>query len=210
VSTRLPALPALVDEEAARRALRWSTDDDVAACPLPGHHRTAMLVPYDGELRLSCDCNGRSAEWPGARSVWRSQFHRALPDAYYAVWTGEVLERGFTLQAGLRYVWRLLLTHEMGLLEPDPIDLPHLPGADDVQHRTRDFFALLYGLKHRHGNRRPTAFTDRLVADYCHTDRAKARKAINALMAAAVIVRVDRDGPRGPFLWEPGHLAAAR
>lgn len=193
------------DEAAVRQVLSF----DGYQCPLPGHDGDAAeLVDNRGTLCFACDCLGRSAVWD-YRGEWRSRFERALSDAYWLVKTGQVAERGFRLKAGLRFVSRLLLTHEVGLIEPRPVKLPTLgTDADELSRCARDFFALLYGLRvalePAKVEAEGIAFTDRLLAAWFGVHRNDARDVINALQGAEVVERVGRTGPRGPYLWRPG------
>lgn len=199
-SEPFPAPSLLVnDADAVRRVLRW---EDVL-CPLPGHGGFAELVDHAGELAVECDCLGRTAEWE--RSGWRPGFTYGLADAYFSVRSGIVLGRGDKRSKGQRFVWRLLLAYEVGLIEPVAVVLPELPSeADPVHDQARTFFALLAGLRLRVGSELEMPFPDRLVAAYLGIERDAARASINALRADEVIAVTGRSGPRGPFLFLPG------
>lgn len=202
-------LPALRDRTAIKLALgmngtsehRFDLDLDGtdSVCPISGHHGIAQLELANNltDLCIACDCFG----------PW---FQRCLADAYWSHRTGRRLGFDGKLNRGTRFVARLLLTHELGMIEPRQIELPELtPDAKQAAVTARDFFALLYGLRLAHEpetvEAEGIAFSDRLLAQELGTTRDEARSVIKALERRDVIKNNGRHaGPRSAYLWSPG------
>jgi hypothetical protein len=108
-------MPHRKDEDVIRRVLAWR---DPTACPLPGHHRNADPRSFNGKLAVCRDCLGEAAWWD--HSGWHPDIAYGLADAFYAVRSGELLERGFGQSRGYRFVWRLLLAHEAPAAQASP------------------------------------------------------------------------------------------
>jgi len=182
---------------------------------LPGHHGGVASL----ELRAKpghefvCDCLGRPAV-SGDENVWRSDYERSLSDAYEAVRTGRVIERGSKLSKGERFVASLLLAHAVGLLEPVDVALVALaPDAPEIERRAWGLFGLLAGLRlawMTPEDALPMPFAGRLVAAYLGVYRNVARAAINALREQHVIEVVGQVGERGPYLFGPDTRTAGR
>ncbi|MBA2304509.1 MAG: hypothetical protein H0W08_18020 [Acidobacteria bacterium] len=183
-------------EDAVRRVLGF--EDDGHRCPLPGHYGGVAYL----ELRATrpgqefvCNCLGTSAEWDH-ENVWRSDYARSLSNAYEAVRTGRVIERGSKLSKGERFVASLLLAHAVGLLEPVDVALvPLASDAPEIERRAWGLFGLIAGLRlawMTPEDALPMPFAGRLVAAYLGVDRNVARAVINALREQHVIEVVAR------------------
>jgi hypothetical protein len=150
--------------------------------------------------------------WDQGTTGWRSYFARSLSDAFWLIRTGTVAERGWRLKPGFRFVSRLLLTHELGLIEPEPVVLPAMPsGAGDLDQRVADLFALLYGLRWAHEPEvvewEGIAFTKRFVAEWLGVPSTAAQRALAVLEFTGVIVRSGWRSGRS-VLWWPGAVMA--
>jgi hypothetical protein len=201
-------LPKISDDAAAARALgvqlgEWAW----FACPMPGHDGVATFEDEDGELRLSCDCFGLQLR----DKAGRADHHYALSDAFYSVTSGKVLDRTNNRVPG-RFVWRLLLLAESGVVVPHPIDAAALP--DDAHpdlHRGRQLVVMLAGVRitlaQEIGNDPlPMPLGEALVKDYCRVSNPRA--VIGGLISAGVLRQVgraplSRGQVRSAFLYEP-------
>jgi hypothetical protein len=167
-------------------------------CPLPGemHHGTAFIdwtwrEGPDG-LRFFCDCLADPSRFPG--DVWTRPYERHLADAYHAITTGRVLGKHDTLLVHERAYWMLVLARDAGALEP--VALPELPeDASDDLRRGRELFALLAGLQLAATGSPETAFARSLCAQTLGIERDAARRVIDGLRQAGVIVLADRGQP---------------
>lgn len=193
-------LPALRDRDAIRLVLGMSDFDET--CPLAGHGGDAHLeVAADGvDLNFACDCNG---SFPGAH------FRRSLSDVYWSIRTGKEFAFAEPLHGSKRYLARLLLTHELGLIEPATFELRCVdPESGTAVHQVRELFDLVYGL--RLTNEPETvltegiAFAGRLVAELLGLSKYKAGEAITSLVEQGVIVKVGEY----PSAGRPGSLFA--
>jgi hypothetical protein len=189
------------------------TEDGWAPCPLPGHDGMATVDWVERfkprlhqELQLvciGCLCEHAPDWWTIGR-----QFERPLSDAYRAIHVGTPVGWRYRLAKGLRFVWLLLLEHELGMVEPVSVELP--PLAFDVPalgHAAREFFALLAGLRLAVGSDLLMPFSVRLVADWLRVNKAEAHEAIRTLIGAGVIAKdgeIASTGRRGTPLYAPG------
>jgi hypothetical protein len=217
------ALPPIDDAEAVAGVFGMASTS--SACPLPGHNGSASidLVQRRGcdELRLvcvGCDADDAREIWalehdgPARAAHWlNSVFDRSLADAYWAIRLDRTLRHGQRLSRGRRWLWRLLLAHELGLVTPHPVDLaPLAPDAPEDVVRVAALFALHRGLRLAVGDDAPMPFTERFVAELLFEgNRDAAGKAIKALLAAGVIVKAGEEPPlgrraHGSFLYRPG------
>ncbi len=177
-------------------------DGDLAACPLPGHAGTASLDTWRGELALWCDCFG-AERFDGGRA----EHSYPLSDAYRAIRAGIVLPpHAKPLARGGRFVWRLLLAHEVGVVEPVAIHMPAVEGERD--RRVAALFAELAGLRLAVGSELPMPFSVSLVMEACGlASRRAAHNAIKRLCEAGTIVKAGdgpaRGGRRGAALYLP-------
>jgi hypothetical protein len=179
-----------------------------SACPLPGHQGAATLDDPDGELRLWCDCLGGERLIPvtlrDGREITKSvgdawPHWYPLSDAYLAVETGRVLERGFVSE--YRAAWAMLLKVDVGLIRPSRVDLLVAP-VSELAQRTAELFRRLYGAQLGEGWPTPGTLSMRLVGEWCGCSPSVARDAIRELEAAGII---ERDGKEGrTFRYRPG------
>jgi hypothetical protein len=198
------------DPKAVARAFGMSSTS--SACPLPGHDGSARIewVRRRGsdELRVVCvGCHDEEARatWafqhdgPARVSHWlTSEFDRSLADAYWAIRLDRTLRHGQRLTRGKRWLWQLLLRHDLGLVTRVPVELAVPPDAPDDVVRVAGLFALLRGLRLAVGDDGPMPFTDRFVAEMLFDDnRDYAAKTIKALVDSAVIVKAGEAPPLG-------------
>jgi hypothetical protein len=207
-------IPPIDDAAAVARAFGMTPGEHGwAACPLPGHGWTARVEPRPShrqghratdELHLVCDCTGTELRWDGGG---RTEHEWSLADAYHAIRTGRVLGYGDKLAKGQRFVWLLLLAHELGLVTPVDVHLPALPpDASDATHRVHALFGRLAGLRLAVGSTLLMPFGVTVVQDVCGLSRGAAHDAIRALVAAGVIAKAGEEPGRFPqpaFLYEP-------
>jgi hypothetical protein len=183
----------------AYRDLALVLDIESGDCSLPGHTGSAFLSQDRGVLRYYCDCNGTERKYTGDRSY----YGRALGDVFHARWTDRVLTREARLKRGTRWIWRLLLCHAAGVLQPRPVQLPPLAAsANDTQREAREHFALLLGLRLQAGDSQlvdgSMMFATSLVVDLCRLpSRGAAHRVIRALVDAGVIVPTYEAPPLG-------------
>jgi hypothetical protein len=191
-----------------------------AGCALPGHDGIAMVLPWrdSDTLQYACDCLGSLRELLCPRCYGHRLQHDyshwchkpplwfwPLGDAYHAIWTGRVLGFRDRLPRGLRFAWWLLLEHDAGLREPVPVELPVRDEANELERRTAELAALMFGLHRREGLTEPIPFSVTLVADRLRVTRPRACEAIKALRQAGTIIRdgAIRGQGRPTFLYRP-------
>jgi hypothetical protein len=96
--------------------------------------------------------------------------------------TGNALRPWTRLSASRRFQWRLLLAYRMGLIEPEPVELPPLEDAIERDCRAAHFFALWWGLRRAvEPDLADTAFSVTFVVDALGISRPQAGLAIKAL-----------------------------
>lgn len=207
-------LPKISDDAAAARALGVTLGDRPwFQCPMPGHDGIAVFEDNeDGELVLSCDCFGVQLR---GNLAGRADHRYALSDAFYSVTSGKVLDRRNYKIPG-RFVWRLLLLAESGIVVPHPVDVAAL--RDDAHpdlHRARQLVVMLAGVRitlaQEIGNDPlPMPLGEALVRDYCRVSNPRA--VIGGLISAGVLRQAGRapllrGQVRSAFLYEPVHQA---
>jgi hypothetical protein len=189
---------------------------DCCACPLPGHSGVASLdTRLHGadrfELVLWCDClSGERTVTVTARSSGNDvevslgpagPHWYSLADAYLAVQTGRVLERGF--RSRYRLAWRLLLDVDLGRIEAAHVDLPApTEEASALAWRAAELFQRLYAAQLGAGWELPGLFAVGLVREWLGCSQGAAHEAIRRLIASGVIRPVGSFGRA--FLYRPG------
>jgi hypothetical protein len=93
--------------------------------------------------------------------------------------------------------WKLKLLHAAGLIEPEPVLLPPIPGADATLLKVVAGLRELVGLRRlRDENEERFPFSRRFAADWCQVEEMEAYEAIGRLRARGVLVHV-ADEPSG-------------
>jgi hypothetical protein len=156
------------------------------------HNGTAFIAWEMREMRFFCDCLAERSRFPNDISV--RSYHRHLADAYHAIKTGRVLGKHDTLPAHERAYWVLKLVCDTGALEP--VALPELPeDASDDLRRGRELFGMLAGRQLAATGTTEIAFARSLCAQTLGIERDAARRVIDGLRQAGVIVLARRGQP---------------
>jgi hypothetical protein len=181
-------------------------------CPIRHHYGRAWLAPNsEGDLAFWCSCCKQREHMAMPCRCPPKPTMSPLSNAFFSAETGVPLP--VKLNASYRYVWRMLLAHRVGLLEPEPVELVEPSSQWPTVLALRDLFALKLGLERRLGSTQPTPLTRRLALWWLNPPGAgelnppfseeEVRDAFLCLRRDGVL-HGHRDGDRGPLLYVPG------